>query len=66
MRIAMLAALLGPVLAASAAAQPAPPTAPRPCVLMPRQGSALPPVAARPRDRCAALAFPRAEALRRR
>ncbi len=57
MKIAKFAVLLFLTVAAPAVAQPAPPAAPRPCVLMPRQGS--PPTVGRPRDRCAVLAFPR-------
>lgn len=59
MKIANLALLLILPLAGTAVAQPAPPATPKPCVMMPRQGPAVQPAAPRPRDRCAALAFPR-------
>ena len=41
MKIAKLAVLLAISLAMPAVAQPARPAAPKPCVLMPRQGSGL-------------------------
>ena len=61
MKIAKFAVLLSLAVAAASGAQPAPPAAPKPCVLMPRQGPALPPAAERPRERCATAAFPRSE-----
>lgn len=60
MRIAKFVMLIVVSLAGAASAQNAPPpAAPKPCVTMPRQGPAHPPVTGRPRDRCAMLAFPR-------
>jgi len=61
----MLGFMLAAPLAASAAAQPPRPAAPRPCILMPRQGPVLSPATQRPRDRCAVAAFPRSEVVRR-
>ena len=59
MKIAKFALLLSLPLAAAAAAQPARPAAPKPCVVMPRQGEAPRPAAERPRGPCPAEAFPR-------
>lgn len=60
MKIAKLLMLVAVPLAGAASAQPAPPAAPKPCVMMPRQGSTPPPATGRPRDRCATAALPRA------
>ena len=59
MNIAKFVMLVAVPLAGAAAAQPAPPAAPKPCVMIPRQGPAQPPATGRPRDRCAVAAFPR-------
>lgn len=61
MKIMSFAVLFGLPLGGFAVAQPAPPAAPRPCVLMPRQGPPVPPATGRPRERCAVAALPRAE-----
>jgi hypothetical protein len=57
MKIARFAVVLALPLAASALAQTPRPTAPKPCVAMPRQA----PPAERPRERCAPPSFPRYE-----
>jgi hypothetical protein len=61
MKITKLAALFVLSSAMPAAfAQPPRPAEPKPCVLMPRQGSTLPPAPERPRGPCQMMAFPRA------